>query len=47
MIPNIGTKKVIIPIFFVPVFKCKWVDNKSGVEIDELGFTQIGANIEW
>jgi len=23
--------------FFVPVFKCKWVDNKSGVEIDELG----------
>jgi len=21
--------------FFVPVLKCKWVDNKSGVKIDE------------
>jgi len=27
--------------FFVPVFKCKWVDNKSGVKIDESGFTQV------
>jgi len=27
--------------FFVPVFKCKWVDNKSGVKIDESGFTLV------
>jgi len=24
--------------FFVLVFKCKWVDNKSGVKIDESEF---------
>jgi len=27
--------------FFVLVFKCKWVDNKSGVKIDESGFTLV------
>jgi len=27
--------------FFVPVFKCKWVENKSGVKIDESGFTLV------
>jgi len=27
--------------FFVPVFKCKWVDNKSGLKIDESGFTLV------
>jgi len=25
--------------FFVPVFKCKWVDNKNRVNIDESRFT--------
>jgi len=27
--------------FSVSVFKCKWVDNKSGVKIDESGFTLV------
>jgi len=27
--------------FFVQIFKCKWVDNKSVVKIDELGFTLV------
>jgi len=27
--------------FFVIIFKCKWVDNKSGVKIDESGFTLV------
>jgi len=27
--------------FFVPVFKSKWVDNKSGVKIDESGSTLV------
>ena len=27
--------------FSVPVFKCKWVDNKSGVKIDDSGFTLV------
>jgi len=27
--------------FFVPVFKCKWINNKSGVKIDESGFTLV------
>ena len=27
--------------FFIPVFKCKWVDNKSGVKIDESRFTLV------
>jgi len=27
--------------FFFPVFKCKWVDNKSEVKIDESGFTLV------
>ena len=27
--------------FFVPVFKCKWVDGKSTVKINESGFTLV------
>ena len=27
--------------FFIPVFKCKWVDNKSGVKIHESEFTLV------
>jgi len=27
--------------FFVSIFKCKWVENKSGVKIDESGFTLV------
>ena len=27
--------------FFVPLFKCKWFDNKSGVKIDESGMTLV------
>jgi len=27
--------------FFVPDFMCKWVDNKSGVKIDESKFTLV------
>ena len=27
--------------FFAPFFKCKWVDNNSGVRIDESGFTLV------
>ena len=27
--------------FIVPVFKCKWVDNKIGVKVDESGMTLV------
>jgi len=27
--------------FSILVFKCKWIDNKSGVKIDESGFTLV------
>ena len=27
--------------FLVPIFKCKWIDNKSGVKIDEQKFTLV------
>ena len=27
--------------FFVPLFKCKWFDNKSGVKVDESGMTLV------
>jgi len=27
--------------FYVPVFKCKWIDDKSEVKIDESGFTLV------
>jgi len=27
--------------FRVPVFKCKWVDSNTGVNVDDLGFTLI------
>lgn len=25
--------------FSVPIFKCKWVDNKTGIKIDDTGLT--------
>ena len=28
-------------IFTIPLFKCKWIDNKSGVKIDESGMTLV------
>ena len=27
--------------FTVPIFKCKWVDNKIGVKVDESGMTLV------
>ena len=27
--------------FTIPVFKCKWVDNKTGVKVDESGMTLV------
>ena len=30
--------------FRVPVFKCKWIDNNTGVHVDELGFTLVDLN---
>jgi len=33
--------KVDYTRFYVQVFNCKWVDNKSGVKIDESEFTLI------
>ncbi|XP_057418249.1 uncharacterized protein LOC130712428 [Lotus japonicus] len=30
--------------FQVPVFGCKWVDNNSGVQIDDSGFIQVDLN---
>ena len=27
--------------FAIPLFRCKWVDNQTGVAIDELGFTVV------
>lgn len=27
--------------FHIPVFKCEWVDNSSGVKTDDLGFTLV------
>ena len=28
-------------MFKIFVFKCDWVDNKSGIKVDELGFTLV------
>jgi len=28
-------------MFTIPLFKCKWIDNKTGVKIDELGMALI------
>ena len=28
-------------MFRIPVFKCNWVDNKSGIKVDEFGFTLV------
>jgi len=28
-------------MFTIPLFKCKWVDNKSGVKMDESGMTLV------
>ena len=33
--------KIYYFIFKVPLFKCQWIDNSTGVEIHELGFTQV------
>jgi len=33
--------KVDYTKFSVPIFKCKCVDNKNGVKIDESGFTLV------
>ncbi|KAL5539689.1 hypothetical protein UlMin_042237 [Ulmus minor] len=32
--------------FKLPVFRCKWVDNKGGVKVDENGFTLVDLNKE-
>ena len=32
--------------FKIPVFRCKWVDNKGGVKVDENGFTLVDLNKE-
>ena len=31
-------------MFKIPVFKCDWVDNKSGIKIDEFRFTLVEFN---
>jgi len=28
-------------MFTIPLFKCKWVDNKSGVKMDESRITLV------
>jgi len=33
--------------FSIPVFKCKWVENKSGVKIDESGFILVDFKKIW
>ncbi|KAL8539307.1 hypothetical protein ACS0TY_001075 [Phlomoides rotata] len=30
--------------FRIPIFKCIWVDNKSGINVDDLGFTLVNLN---
>lgn len=32
--------------FKIAVFRCKWVDNKTGVKVDENGFTLVDLNKE-
>ena len=32
--------------FKIPIFQCKWVDNKGGVKFDENGFTLVDLNKE-
>ena len=32
--------------FKIPVFRCKWVDNKGGVKVDENDFTLVDLNKE-
>jgi len=27
--------------YYVPIFKCKWVDNKTGVKVDESEMTLV------
>lgn len=37
-----GVIEEILEIYFkVPLFKCKWIDNNTSVETDELGFTRV------
>jgi len=28
-------------MFTIPLLKCKWIDNKSGVKIDKSGMTLV------
>ena len=30
--------------FWIPVFKCLWVENNSGIKVDNLGFTLVNFN---
>lgn len=30
--------------FRIPIFKCIWVDNRSGIKVDDLGFTLVNLN---
>ena len=30
-------------MFRILVFKCNWVDNKSGIKVDEFGFTLVDS----
>ncbi|XP_076888439.1 uncharacterized protein LOC143538874 [Bidens hawaiensis] len=32
--------------FTIPLFKCKWVNNRTGVKVDEHGFTIVDLTIE-
>ena len=32
--------------FKIPIFWCKWVDNKGGVKVDKNGFTLVDLNKE-
>lgn len=31
-------------MFRIPLFKCSWVENKSGIRVDDLGFTLVNLN---
>ena len=30
--------------FRIPMFKCLWVENNSGIKVDDLGFTLVNFN---
>ena len=31
-------------MFWIPIFKCDWVDNKNGIRVDDLRFTLVDFN---